>query len=84
MSKYLFVERDSQTGRPKTVATAAVNGGSPEWSGDEAEEIRHWLTQEKFSGLRGKKFDEGTPAHWKQLPELVSGSYFWVVKEGTT
>lgn len=75
--KYLFVERDNKTGRPKEVARLQ----SGNWIGPDASRIREWLKKEKFSALGGKFFDETSEDHLSMLPKLIYGAYFWVRAE---
>ena len=80
MQMYKFVKRNPSTGNPEVVATVEFSNGAALWKGDKADEMRAWLLGETFLRLPGEKFDEASEEHWKSLPGLASGSYFWVAK----
>lgn len=77
---YKFVERrDDGT---KVIATAEVIDGRVTWKGDEVQETRTFLRESTWRRLGDKSFDESQPAHWEILPEMITGTRFWVEAVG--
>lgn len=79
---YLFMARDDETAETYEAARAIIDpSGQVFWVGAKADAMKHLLTSKEWRRLGDMKFDQGNPAHWNMLPEVLQGTRLWVVKE---
>jgi len=72
MIRYEFIKRDKGTGKAGVVAVATVEKTRVKWSGERVEDIQGMLRDMR------KSIDPHSAPDLLALPDIFTGSYFWV------